>query len=235
MGSHGGSRAGGSSGGGSANTSSSNSRNSNISAQELTMLNNLNVDSSRSEIRSALETLDVGTSFYTVSEREGELLGSTHIVKTGEDSFTINGNAKELRDVTKLLYENGGAKQAEKPDTSSHVKITGTRTRTVDGLKFKDGTYDVYKNINAAGKGRKPRKFEQSGKITSYDGVQYGVAKSGGEYFTTHIPTGFLIGRGQKNMSGVVAQIKDTHERLIKGRQDLAKSEKKFKNTLRGD
>lgn len=150
-------------------------------------------------------------------------------------SITINGAENSMSDVVRNLHDRGGTKQAEKPDISSHVKITGTRTQTVDGLKFKDGTYDVNKNMNAPGRGVKSRKFEQAGKITTYDGVQYGVAKSGGEYFTTHIPTGMLIGRGQKNMSSVVTQIKDTHERLVKGRMDLSETEKKFKNTLRGD
>ena len=91
--------------------------------------------------------------------------------------------------------------------------------------------------MNAYGKGRgvKARKVEQAGKITTYDGVQYGVARSGGEYFTTHIPTGMLIGRGQKNMSGVAAQIKDVHKRFVKSNMDLSKTEEKFKNTLRGD
>lgn len=200
----------------------------------LKALNELDTDSRRSEIRNVLEVLDKGITFYQVSERDGILKGVNKITKNGEDSYTVNGVELCTLDVIRKIRDGSKEFTSSQPDTSSHVKITGTTTQTIDGLKFKDGIFDIIQYINLYGKEccRKARKVERTGKITTYNGEQYGVNKNSGEYFTTHIPTGILIGGGQKNMSGVVSQIKETSERLLN--MDLRKEIESFNNMIRG-
>lgn len=219
----------------SANSTQSTASKANISNEDLKALNDLDTVPRISEIKSVLETMDDKTTFYQVSERGGVLLGINKITKNGEDSYTVNGVNKSASELARNIRDGSKNFSVSQPDTSSHNKITGRKTETYDDLKFKSGTFDVAQHRNPYGKdgGAKVRKVELSGKITTYDGVQYGVNKRGGEYFTTHLPTGMLIGRGQKTMEGVASQIKETSKRLSS--MDLKKATESFKNTIRGD
>lgn len=203
---------------------------SNIDDNMLRELNGALATGTRSQLRSILDTLDDGTTFYLVNDDNGILISTLEVKKKGSDDFIIGDQPKDAVNAVRLIQNAPGKAKDTMPDTSSHVKVTGTKTETYDGMKFKTGTYDIAKRTAQ----KKNNKVEQTGKITNYDGVQYGVAKSGGEYFTTHIPTGLLLGAGQKNMKDVVNQIRTVHDRLIKGK-DNSRAEKRFKDTIRGD
>lgn len=206
-------------------------------------LSKLQAGATRSEIREALDSLPGNATFYTYRDENGVVGAFDEVQKLPNGDFRVYGKDREGNVVTNMemtarelakRYDGSGASRfhTEYPDTTSRTQITGRTTYTHDGMQFKNGTYDTLKQTRE----KKTRKFAQQGQIATYDGQQYGVTKSGGEYFTTHISTGMLIGRGQKTWSGVTQQIQQASE-LIKrrGSRAMDQAADRLNRTIRGD
>ena len=102
-----------------------------------------------------------------------------------QDALLSGRIYRNLRDSAQGTRLNAG-----EIDTSSHVEVTGKPGKAFDGIRYANGTYDT--NVHA--RNGEWGKVETTGKIATYNGTQYGVKKSGGEYLVTHIPTGVLAG-----------------------------------------
>lgn len=204
----------------------------------------LNADSTRADIREALHNMPEDSRFFQYSEKDGEISAYDDIRKLRDGSFRIvqsteNGTATRTLDedeMVRRIYKRsaGNSFHTLEPDTSSGVNVNGKKVYKHEGLEFRNGTYDKIVKGRFEGRADRIRKVRESGQITSYQGQRYGVTKKGGEYLTTHVETGLLVGRS-KDYAGVVSQIKRASDTISSRPSQYKKTADKFKRTLRGD
>lgn len=191
----------------------------------------------RKEMRTMLNRMKTGTEFSLLNTTSGLVDGYTTWKKTGKESWTAkNGINKPTEattsDIIRKLKNGGGKLVTGGVDLSSHVKITGRQRKASDGLSYAKGTYDVLMGGVSAGKfGR--RKTEVSGRITSYNGNQYGVSKTKGGYDITHIKTGLKVNNGAVKQGNVANTIKEADKYINRNSKSFEKAADEFKRTMR--
>jgi hypothetical protein len=196
------------------------------------------------EIRDALEKLPSDSEFFTYRiADDGTVSGYEEVRKLRNGDFRVYGqdesgkvtvNKEFTASELARKYDGSGASKfhSEMPDTSSKVSITNNNKVVHEGMTFTSGTYDIIKGgLNRA------RKYSEKGKVTTYDGQQFGVAKRDGKYFTTHIATGMAVSqRGASSWSEVAEHIKAGAEIVRKkGTRFIEESTRRLNKTLRGD
>lgn len=196
---------------------------------------------SRSEIREAIEGIREGQS---VTLYNAGMHGTSELKNVAENPVTwtkgdqywrsSDGRAKSDQEMTREIYNASYNRKlvAGEISTESRVEVTGRPGKDYDGIRFAKGTYDIYANRDRSG----PKKWSQSGSITTYNGTQYGVAKAatGGGYTVTHIPTGMSTGRTiTGGLAAVAEHIKEIDKKVHDERFRAAA--KDFKNMIRGD
>lgn len=191
----------------------------------------------RTEMKTMLNGMKTGTEFSLLKTTNGLVDSYTTLKKTGKDSWTSNNGVNATKkvstsDIIRRLKNNGGNLVTGRIDTSSHVKITGRQRKAADGLTYAKGTYDILMGGSAGKSGR--RKTEVSGRITSYNGNQYGVAKTTGGYNITHLKTGLLVNYGAVKRGNVANTIKEADKIFKQNSRRFEQAEDEFKRTRRG-
>lgn len=192
----------------------------------------------RTEMETMLNGMKTGTEFSLLKTTNGLVDSYTTLKKTGKDSWTSNNGVNATKkvstsDIIRRLKNNGGNLVTGGIDTSSHVKITGRQRKAADGLTYAKGTYDILMGGVSAGKSGR-RKTEVSGRITSYNGNQYGVAKTTGGYNITHLKTGLLVNYGAVKRGDVANTIKEADKIFKQNSRRFEQAEDEFKRTRRG-
>lgn len=159
------------------------------------------------------------------------------VVWTKRDDGTWSSDKGDNRTnatMARRVYNGVSVIEPGEVSTESHLNVPDRGGRTIDGLKYVGGTYDVQIGGSAIGADG-PRKFERKGNITTYNGTMYGATMQGGEYTITHIPTGLSVGaKNVKTMKDVSSFIREI-DKQIKTVPGLDEMEKRFSKTIRGD
>lgn len=150
--------------------------------------------------------------------------------KRGDNDWSgSNGGRRTDSEMTREAYNTPRKLGAGEVTTESHTRITGDRTTTTDGISYRAGVYDVLAN-----RGEGVKKYEQQGRIATYNGTRYGVTTDGGgTYNITHVDSGMLVGDA-RSMKGVSQAIKDADVKL-KSSKVVESAVERYKYTIRGD
>ena len=201
---------------------------------------------SRSGVRQALENINVGQKITTYSGEyyQGsarEVRGVANDIVTWEkmDDGTWrgdNGRRIDNSDLARRVY-NGGPINKLAPgeiSTESRVEVTGRPGREIDGLIYASGEYDI--RVSGARVGTDgPRKISETGRITTYNGTQYGVKNNGGDYQITHIPTGLSVGAQNVRTLADASDFIKAVDKRINANGDIRVEADRFKRMIRGD
>ena len=202
---------------------------------------------SRSGVRQALEIINVGQKITTYSGEyyQGsarEVRGVANDIVTWEkmDDGTWrgdNGRRIDNSDLARRVY-NGGPINKLAPgeiSTESRVEVTGRPGREIDGLRYASGVYDIRvagSRVGADG----PRKISETGRITTYNGTQYGIKKtSAGDYQITHIPTGLSVGAQNVRTLADASDFIKAVDKRISANGDIRVEADRFRRMIRGD
>lgn len=100
-------------------------------------------------------------------------------------------------------------------------KHTSTKTTTRGGLDYRNGQFEIRAMEYATGR----RVIPVEGKVTEYNGTEYGVRGQSGDYAVTHIPTGLRVSNGKtiKTLDEVSRFIKEVD---VKVQGDKARIDK---------
>lgn len=204
-----------------------------------------NANDSRSGVREALDQIREGqkiTTYKTEYNRnlqtdEGTAENIVTWTKMDDGTWrSDNGRRLDNGQLARQIYNGSPVDRlvAGEISTESHLDVPSKGGRTIDGLKYVGGTYDV-QIAGTAGAGKGARKYERKGNITTYNGTMYGATFDGGEYTITHIPTGLSVGaKNVKNMKDVSSFIRSV-DKQVKTIRGLDEMEERFKKTIRGD
>lgn len=193
-------------------------------------------------MREALDAISEGQKISTYSaEYSGasEVRGVANDVVTWEkmDDGTWrgdNGRRIDNSDMARRLF-NGNAKLAPgEISTESRVEVTGRAGREIDGLRYARGTYDIRVSGSRVGADG-PRKIMETGQITTYNGTQYGLARNGGSYTITHIPTGLSVGAQNIRTMADASDFIKTIDRQVNTFTGIRDEASRFRKMIRGD
>lgn len=201
---------------------------------------------SRSGLRQALEAINEGQKISTYSGEyyQGsarEVRGVANYIVTWEkmDDGTWrgdNGRRIDNSELARRVY-NGGPIAKLAPgeiSTESRVEVTGRPGREIDGLRYASGVYDIRVSGTRVGTDG-PRKISETGRITTYNGTQYGVKNYGGDYQITHIPTGLSVGAQNVRTLADASDFIKAVDKRISANSDIRVEADRFKRMIRGD
>ena len=194
-------------------------------------------DGSRAAMNRELEGIRPGQQVTTYSEQRMSTGGT--IPNTAENPVTwtkkedgdwrgSNGTTRTNSEMVRELKNTPRKLGAGEITTESHVRYTSDRETKTNGVSYRAGVYDVMAN-----KGEGPKKYEQAGRIATYNGTRYGVAPDG---TITHIPSGMRVGNSTgRRVSDTSDAIKNA-DSLLKSRPEVVKTAtERYKYTIRGD